>query len=48
MTRIVIIIIIYFLLETSRWTKTPIDGPSPAPRLDHTLCTVEIRKATGT
>lgn len=32
--------------ETSRWTKTPIDGPSPAPRLDHTLCTVEIRKST--
>ncbi|XP_020602771.1 rab9 effector protein with kelch motifs-like isoform X2 [Orbicella faveolata] len=32
--------------ETLRWTRTPIDGPSPAPRLDHTLCTVEIPKPT--
>lgn len=45
MTRI---IFFYCLLETLRWTRTPIDGPSPAPRLDHTLCTVEIAKPTGT
>lgn len=28
--------------DTLKWTKAIIDGPSPAPRLDHTLCTVEI------
>lgn len=33
--------------ETLRWTQISIDGPSPAPRLDHTLCAVEIPKPSG-
>lgn len=37
-----------YLSETLRWTKTPIDGPNPTPRLDHTICTVEIPKPMGT
>lgn len=32
--------------ETLIWTKIPVDGPSPAPRLDHTLCTVEVPTPT--
>lgn len=32
--------------ETLGWTRISIDGPSPAPRLDHTLCTVQIPKPT--
>ncbi|KAM7431999.1 hypothetical protein ABFA07_017498 [Porites harrisoni] len=33
--------------ETLTWTKAQIKGPSPAPRLDHTLCAVEIPISTG-
>lgn len=28
--------------EELKWTKHATDGPNPAPRLDHTLCTVEL------